>query len=132
MALLTTLKIKDVPNDYKVWDFRLHMARSYNNFHPSSAASCERIEMTVVAPDTDDYTFYEWFNSRSLLSGQLAYELPVSLNHTYSETRVIDFKDAQCYAFTESYDINTQSRRLLKIMLVPQQVEMDSIEFDKL
>ena len=132
MALLTTLKIKDVPNDYKVWDFRLHMARSYTNFHPSSAASCERIEMTVVAPDTDDYTFYEWFNSRSLLSGQLAYELPVSLNHTYSETRVIDFKDAQCYAFTESYDINTQSRRLLKIMLVPQQVEMDSIEFDKL
>ena len=132
MALLTTLKIKDVPNDYKVWDFRLHMARSYNNFHPSSAASCELIEMTVVAPDTDDYTFYEWFNSRSLLSGQLAYELPVSLNHTYSETRVIDFKDAQCYAFTESYDINTQSRRLLKIMLVPQQVEMDSIEFDKL
>ena len=82
--------------------------------------------------DAADYTFYEWFNSGSLLSGQLAYELPVSLNHTYSETRVIDFKDAQCYAFTESYDINTQSRRLLKIMLVPKQVEMDNIEFDKL
>ena len=132
MALLTTLKIKDVQHDYKVVDFRLHMARSYNHFNPESAPSCERIEMTVVAPDTDDFTFYEWYKNRSMLSGRLAYELPVSLNHTYSEKRIIAFKDAQCYGLTESYDIDEKSRRLLKVMIVPEQVTMNDIEFDKL
>ena len=132
MALLTTLTINDIQNEYKVADFRMHMARSYNQFNPDSAATCERIEMTVVAPNTEDYTFYEWFKNRSKLSGQLAYELPVSLNHTYSETRIVKFKDAQCYAFTESYDINSKSRRLLKIMIVPNHVDVEKVEFDKL
>jgi len=132
MALLTTLKIKDAQQDYKVANFRMHMARSYNRFNPESAPMCEHIEITVVAPNTDDYTFYEWFKNRSMLSGQLAYELPVSLNHTYSETRVIEFKDAQCYTFTESYDISDKNRRLLKIRIIPEHVTMNSIEFDKL
>ena len=79
MALLTTLKLKDVEDDYKVANFRLHMARNYNQFNPESAPACERIEMTVVAPSTDDYTFYEWYKQRSLLSGTLTYELPVSM-----------------------------------------------------
>ena len=72
MALLTTLKLKDVSDDYKVADFHLHMSRSYNQFNPESAPSCESIEMTVVAPSTDDYTIYEWYNNDSLLSGRKA------------------------------------------------------------
>ena len=71
MALLTTLKLKDVSDDYKVADFHLHMSRSYNQFNPESAPSCESIEMTVVAPSTDDYTIYEWYNNDSLLSGPI-------------------------------------------------------------
>ena len=132
MALLTTLKLKDIEQDYKVAEFRLHMARSYNQFNPESAPACDRIEMTVVAPSTDDYAFYEWYKNRSLLSGRLAYELPVSLNHTYSETRIIDFEDAQCFGFNESYDLNTEHRRLLKLKIVPGRVTMDGVSFEKL
>ena len=132
MALLTTLKLKDTEHDYKVADFRLHMARSYNQFNPDSAPTCERIEMTVVAPSTDDYTFYEWYKNRSLLSGRLVYELPVSLSHTYSERRIIDFEDAQCFGFQECYDLYTEHRRLLKLMVVPDRITMDSVSFEKL
>lgn len=132
MALLTTLKLNDISDDYKVTDFHLHMSRRYNQFNPESAPSCERIEMTVVAPDTDDYTIYEWYNNDSLMSGKLAYELPVSLNHTYSETRVIEFQNARCFAFNESYDLNSFSRRLLTIKIVPEKVSMDHICFNKL
>lgn len=132
MALLTTLKLKDVEDDYKVANFRLHMARNYNQFNPESAPACERIEMTVVAPSTDDYTFYEWYKQRSLLSGTLTYELPVSMNHTYSESRVIEFKDALCFGFSESYDIDTHHRRLLKLLLVPANVMLNNVSFQKL
>jgi hypothetical protein len=108
------------------------MARNYNQFNPESAPACERIEMTVVAPSTDDYTFYEWYKQRSLLSGTLTYELPVSMNHTYSENRVIEFKDALCFGFSESYDIDTHHRRLLKLLLVPTNVILNNVSFQKL
>ncbi len=132
MALLATLKLKDVPQDYKVADFRLHMARNYNHFNPESAPSCERIEMTVVAPVTDDYVFYEWYKDHSMLSGKLSYELPVTMNHTYPESRVIEFRDAQCFSFTENYDINSENRRLLTLQIVPGQVKLDNVRFEKL
>ena len=132
MALLATLKLKDVMDDYKIADFHLHMSRHYNQFNPESAPSCESIEMTVVAPVTDDYTIYEWYNNDSLMSGTLTYELPVSLNHTYSDTRVIEFQDAKCFAFSENYDIDSTSRRLLTIRIVPEKVTMDSVSFNKL
>jgi hypothetical protein len=132
MALLTTLKLKDVSDDYKVADFHLHLSRNYNQFNPESAPTCESIEMTVVAPTTDDYTIYQWYNDDSLLSGKLMYELPVSLNHTYSEIRTIEFQDARCFAFKESYDIDQASRRLLTIRIVPEKVTMEGVYFNKL
>ncbi|MBO4811130.1 MAG: hypothetical protein J5552_06130 [Prevotella sp.] len=132
MALLTTLQIKDAPAEYKVADFRCHYARRYNQFIPESKPSCERIEITVVAPETDDYTIYEWFINRSLMSGRLSYELPVSLNHSNSERRTIDFTDARCFAFSESYDIDAQSRRLLKMAIVPEHVSIDGMAFEHL
>lgn len=127
MALLTTLKIKDVEAKYKVVDFRCHFARHYNQFNPDEAPACERIEMTVVAPDTDDFTFYEWFINGSLLSGELCYELPVSIRNVSSEKRTIAFADARCFAFSEDYDINSESRRTLKVSVVPQHVTIDQV-----
>lgn len=129
MALLTTLRLKDVQNDYKVADFRCHFARHYNHFTPDTVPSCERIEMTVVAPESDDYTFYEWFVNRGILSGELCYELPVTLNNSSSEVRKISFEDARCFAFSESYDIDEASRRLLKVVIVPEKVTVGYVTF---
>jgi hypothetical protein len=129
MALLTTLQLNDSQNDYKVADFRCRYARHYNHYTPDTIPSCEQIELTVVAPETDDYIFYEWFINNSLLSGKICYELPITLNNVSSEVRTIEFTDARCYAFTESYDIDKWSRRLLKITIVPDSVKVGYVSF---
>lgn len=132
MALLAKLTLKDIKNDgYNVRDFRCHYSRRYNHFNPESAPFCERIEMTVVAPETDDYTIYEWYINRSLMSGKLTYELPLTLKSN-GEIRTIEFVDAQCFAIRENYNIGEKLRRLLKIVIIPEKVNMQNVSFDHL
>ena len=131
MALLTTLTFKDITSVFNVLDFRCHFSRRYNHFNPESTPFCERIEMTVVAPETDDYTIYEWYVNRSLMSGTLTYKLPVTLKSS-GEDRLIDFFDAQCFSLSENYDINEKKKRLLKIVIIPEQVSMQNVSFSHL
>ena len=71
--------------------------------------------------------FYEWFINRSVLSGSLYYELPVTSASAYPEERSIGFTDARCLAFTEHYDVRDNNRRLLTLTLVPEEVTLDEI-----
>jgi hypothetical protein len=128
MALLTTLALSGSQYQYKVADFRCRFVRRYNQFNPESAPCCDCIEMTVIAPDTDDYTFYEWYINRSIMSGKLIYELPVTVSSNM-EVRKIEFKDAQCFSIKEDYDIDKDSRRLLTLSIVPEKVSMDNVSF---
>jgi hypothetical protein len=131
MALLSTLTFKDITNEFNVLDFRCHFSRRYNHFNPESTPFCERIEMTVVAPETDDYTIYEWYINRNLMSGKLTYKLPVTLKSS-GEDRLIDFYDAQCFSISENYDINEKKKRLLKIVIIPEKVSMQNVSFSHL
>ena len=128
MALLSTLTFKDITNEFNVLDFRCHFSRRYNHFNPESAPFCERIEMTIVAPETDDYTIYEWYINRNMMSGTLTYELPVTLKNS-GDKRSIDFVDAQCFSISENYDISEMKKRLLKIVIIPEQVSMQNVSF---
>ena len=67
--------------------------------------------------------------NRGILSGELCYELPVTLNNSSSEVRKISFEDARCFAFSESYDIDEASRRLLKVVIVPEKVTVGYVTF---
>jgi hypothetical protein len=131
MALLSTLTFKDITNEFNVLDFRCHFSRRYNHFNPESTPFCERIEMTVVAPETDDYTIYEWYINRNLMSGKLTYKLPVTLKSS-GEDRLIDFFDAQCFSISENYNINEKKKRLLKIVIIPEKVSMQNVSFSHL
>ena len=132
MALLTKLYIKDRQDYYLVTDFRCHYSRKHNGFIPTSRPTCNKIEITVVAPETDDFLFYEWFVNQTVMSGNLSYELPVSSKNAYPEARTIGFVDAKCLAFSEHYDIKRKSRRLLTLELIPQQVTIDDIDINHL
>jgi len=131
MALLSTLSFKDITNVYNVRDFRCHYSRHYNHFNPESTPFCERIEMTVVAPETDDYTIYEWYINRSLMTGTLTYELPVTLKSS-CDKRSINFVDAQCFSISEYYNISEPNKRLLKIVIIPEKVTMQDVSFSHL
>lgn len=136
MALLTKLYIQDHPDHYLVTDFRCHYSRTHNGFLPTSRPTCNMIEITVVAPESDDFLFYEWFVNQTLLSGKLSYELPVTCKNAYPDARTIGFVDAKCLAFTEHYDIRQdirrKSRRLLTMQIIPQRVKIDDIDVEHL
>ena len=87
--------------------------------------------MTVVAPETDDYTIYEWYVNRSLMTGKLTYELPVTIKSS-GDKRSIDFVDAQCFSISENYNISEMKKRLLKIVIIPEQVSMQNVSFSHL
>lgn len=128
MALLTKLYINEVQDPYLVVDFHCRYSKKHDGLRPITTPTCNRIEITVIAPETDDFLFYEWFVDQSMLSGHLAYELPVSTKNAYQEERTIGFVDAKCFAFSEHFDIRQKSRRLLTLELVPMQVTIDDLD----
>lgn len=128
MALLTKLTIQDVQNEYLVVGFHCTYSRQHNRYVPTSRPTCDQIEITVVAPEKDDFLFYEWFIEQSTLTGKITYELPVTSKNAYPEVRSIGFTDARCLSFTEHYDVNSMSRRLITIVIVPEEVKIDDVE----
>ena len=132
MALLTKLYFNEVQDPYLVVGFRCRYSRKHDGIRPTTTPTCNQIEITVIAPETDDFLFYEWFVNQSMLSGRLAYELPVSTKNAYPEERTIGFIDAKCFAFSEHYDIQQKSRRLLRLELVPEQVKIDDMDINHL
>jgi len=127
VALLTKLKMQDIQDPYLVVGFRCRYSRKHNGFHPTTSPACEQMEITVVAPENDDFLFYEWFTNRGKLSGSLSYELPVSPQNGSGEKRVIDFSDAGCLSVSEHYDISDRNRRLITVVIVPDEVKIDDI-----
>jgi len=119
--------MQDIQDPYLVVGFRCRYSRKHNGFHPTTSPTCEQIEITVVASANDDFLFYEWFINRSKQSGSLSYELPLSPQSGNSEMRVIDFKDAGCLSVSEHYDINERNRRLITIVIIPEEVKIDDI-----
>ena len=130
MALLTKLKIQDTQGTYLVVGFRCRHAKKHDRYHPISAPVCEQIEITVVAPTTDDFLLYEWFINHNELSGKLSYELPVTVRNASPGTRCIGFTDARCLKFSEHYDVSLKSRRLLTIVIIPRKVTIDGININ--
>ena len=127
VALLTKLKMQDIQDPYLVVGFRCRYSRKHNGFHPTTCPACEQIEITVVATERDDFLFYEWLINRNKQSGQLTYELPMSPHTGTGELRVIDFTNAGCLSVSEHYDINERNRRLITIIIIPDEVKIDDI-----
>ena len=132
MALLTKLKFNDTQDEYLVVGFRCRYTRQYNRYRPTSCPACEQMEITVVAPTTDDFLFYEWFVNQNALSGKLCYELPVTSQNAYPEVRTIGFSDATCLSVNEHYDVSRQNRRLLTMVIIPQEITINDINVQHL
>ena len=124
--------MQDVQEPYLVVGFRCRHSRKHNGFHPTSSPACEQIEITVVAPLDDNFLFYEWVVNHSKQSGSLSYELPVSPQNGNGEKRVIEFSDAGCLSVSEHYDVNEPHRRLITLVIVPDEVKIDDINIKHL
>ena len=124
--------IKRYSKQYLVSDSRLLFARSFNSFSPEEAARCERVEVTVIAPGKDDLGLMEWFSSQSVQSGRIVFCLTNEATINDDDAQIIYFEDAKCFSLSEYYDINVSRRRLLKLALSAESLEIDGVTLNRI
>ena len=124
--------IKRYSKQYLVSDSRLLFARSFNSFSPEEAARCERVEVTVIAPGKDDLGLMEWFSSQSVQSGRIVFCLTNEATINDDDAQILYFEDAKCFSLSEFYDINVSRRRLLKLALSAESLEIDGVTLNRI
>jgi hypothetical protein len=137
MALTAVLEfgdnsIKRYSKQYMVSDCRLLFARPFNGFSPEGAARCERVEVTVVAPGKDDLGLIEWFSTQGVQNGRLVISLTNELKDNESDSQILYFEEAKCFSLSEYYDINVSRRRLLKLAIGAETLEIDGVTLNRI
>ena len=137
MALTAVLEfgdnsIKRYSKQYLVSDCRLLLARPFNGFSPEGAARCERVEVTVVAPGKDDLGLIEWFSTQGVQNGRLVISLTNEIKDNESDSQILYFEEAKCFSLSEYYDINVSRRRLLKLAIGAETLEIDGVTLNRI
>lgn len=137
MALTAVLEfgdnsIKRYSKQYIVSDCRLLFARPFNGFSPEGAARCERVEVTVVAPGKDDLGLIEWFSTQGVQNGRLVISLTNEFKDNESDSQILYFEEAKCFSLSEYYDINISRRRLLKLAIGAETLEIDGVTLNRI
>lgn len=136
MALTAKLQFGDnqagrYNKDYLLVDCRCSFRRSHNDLRPDGLAYCDKIEVSLVAPERDDMTLHNWFIEEDELSGRIVFDLSSINTGSSNPTKELRFEDARCFAMEESYDKDTRFRRLLKLAFEADSITMDDIDFIK-
>ena len=137
MALTAVLEfgdnsIKRYSKQYLVSDCRLLFVRPFNGFSPEGAARCERVEVTVVAPGKDDLGLVEWFSTQGVQNGRIIISLTNELKDNESDSQILYFEEAKCFSLSEYYDINVSRRRLLKLAIGAETLEIDGVTLNRI
>lgn len=133
MAFSAVLEIGD--NDakryykqYLLTDLRMVFNRSYTVV-PDGVARCERLELTVVAPGKRDLFMFDWFLRSQAVTGRIVVSLTGDVSDSGSSNQEIYFEDAQCFAMSENYDVDSARRRSLKLALVSDKIDIEDLTF---
>lgn len=136
MALTATLRIGDVDsgnytNSYLVTSCRFSVSRDNDGFVPNKIPTNKLLEITLVAPDKKDRLIYDWYITRSELSGILEFDMSAMIIHDDSpQIRTVKFINAQCYSLSEIYNIGSINRRMIRIKLSPESSVFDTVTFN--
>ncbi len=128
MSLTATLAFGNNQNSSKTYlltDFKCRVGRPHNNERPDGNPLCDSLELTVVAPDENDLTLYEWFESQSCMSGHVLFTLPGTSG--FNNTKKVEFEDAVCFAMSEEYHIDLKQRRTLHLSVVTGALTIENI-----
>ena len=137
MALTAVLEfgdnsIKRYSKQYLVSDCRLLFARPFNGFSPEGAARCERVEVTVVAPGKDDLGLVEWFSTQGVQNGRIIISLTNEVKADDADAQILYFEGAKCFSLSEYYDVNVSRRRLLKLAIGAETLEIDGVTLNRI
>ena len=134
MALTAVLEfgdnnIKRYSQRYLVSDCRFVFSKPYNDCRPNGTARCERIEVVVVAPGKNDLNLVEWFSSQGVQNGRIVIALAANNQNNPDDSHVLYFDDAQCFSLSETYDIDSQRRRLLTLGIIAERIVVDEVQY---
>ena len=137
MALTARLQfgdneVKAYTTEYLVADCHCHFTRHHNQFHPDTAARCEKVEVIVVAPGKDNLNLYDWYISGDPLSGRLVFDLSSIYDNDLSNSKELLFEDAYCFSLAEEYNIDSSNRRQLRLSFVAEDIIIDNVSFKNL
>ena len=136
MALTAVLEfgdnnIKRYSKQYLVSDCRFLFQRPNNGYSPEGSVRCERIEVTVVAPGKEDLGLVEWFSTQDVQNGRIVISLSNDLKDNDSDTQILYFEEAKCFSLSEYYDINVSRRRILKLAISAETMEIDGVTLNR-
>ena len=136
MALTAVLEfgdnnIKRYSKQYLVSDCRFLFQRPNNGYSPEGSVRCERIEVTVVAPGKEDLGLVEWFSTQDVQNGRIVISLSNDLKDNDSDTQILYFEEAKCFSLSEYYDINVSRRRILKLAISAETMEIDGLTLNR-
>lgn len=117
---------------YLLYDYKCHSLREHNEYRPSSNKTCDRLDLTVVAPGREDMDLYDWFVKGDTYSGRIIIELPPTSQQGIAETKEILFEGASCFALEEDYHANKQRLRVLKLSLVADEISIENVKFKRI
>lgn len=134
MALLAALEfgdnnIKRYTKQYLLADCRLVFDRPYNAFSPERPARCERMEVVVIAPGKRDLSLFQWYSQQEIKDGRIAISLLGDATQNEADPQVIYFENGRCLSLSEMYDIDSSRRRLLKLAIIAENIEIEDVEF---
>jgi hypothetical protein len=133
MAFSAVLEIGDNTSkrynkQYLLTGMRLVFNRPYNVV-PTGTVRCERIELMVVTPGKKDLFMFDWFLKSSFITGRIAVTLTGFDDNSDMSQQEIYFEDAQCFSLSELYDIDGSRRRMLKVSLISEEIEIGDVKF---
>jgi hypothetical protein len=133
MALSAVLEIGDngikrYQKQYLLSDFHIVFNRSYNVL-PKGMPRCERIEMVIVAPGRKDLEMFALFLRGDSIDGRIVIGLTDEVNDNDAKVQVLYFEGARFFSMSEKYDIESNRRRLLKLSMVSESLQLENVQF---
>ena len=114
---------------YNVVNLTCHYARLTSSSRPNTDARCEHIAMTLVAPDMEDLSLYDWYISGEPLNGRVVLDLSDGQASADGNGVNLEFEEAYCYAIEEEYQIDDMMRRTVKLSIVANEVTFENATF---
>lgn len=114
---------------YNVVNLTCHYTRLTGSSRPNTDALCEHIALTLVAPNMEDLSLYEWYISGEPLNGRVVLDLSDGQASADGKDMKLEFEDAYCYAIEEEYRIDAMMRRTVKLSIVANEVTFEGATF---
>ena len=88
--------------------------------------------MTVVAPGKDDLGLIDWFSTQGVQNGRIIISLTNEVKADDADAQILYFEGAKCFSLSEYYDVNVSRRRLLKLAIGAETLEIDGVTLNRI